>query len=278
MSNSNRHHEHRHRVLFDAMEFSRMTHKWSTKPSEANSARIRDNQRRHRARMKARTALLETRLADTQSQLQEALAQNAKLLSELEALRAHYAGKSTTGEVASASRSSDTAVAAPSTTDQWKTHATTLLSNATDTGNMSQREPALPALKSTATPTTSQTPVDQSNSSVSEGNSKSSTCGGVRCAASRVTTTSAEWDGLSAEEFATLRAACSRLPPPTATESTIPCDTAYDLIRQHNHAGEDLAAINVLLAPGFRGSTSQGDGCRVESSRVFAVIDFINPL
>ncbi|KAF2101217.1 hypothetical protein NA57DRAFT_72659 [Rhizodiscina lignyota] len=62
---------------------SRMTGKWSAKTPEHNAARVRNNQRRHRTRVKERMSDLETRLAQTQRLLDAALTQIDELKSEL---------------------------------------------------------------------------------------------------------------------------------------------------------------------------------------------------
>jgi hypothetical protein len=69
---------------------------------------------------------------------------------------------------------------------------------------------------------------------------------------------------------------CPHLPPPAPGESTIHCRTAFSIIEQQNYAGQDLSRIDRLLAPGFRRAIAQGDGCRVESNRVFSLIDSLN--
>lgn len=52
-----------------------------------NAVRLRDNQRRHRARVKAHTAELEARLAETKARLDSALDEIADLTREVEFLR-----------------------------------------------------------------------------------------------------------------------------------------------------------------------------------------------
>lgn len=60
-----------------------MITKWSAKPADHKAARIRNNQRRHRERVKHHTTTLEARLAETQLQLDEALARVAELTEKL---------------------------------------------------------------------------------------------------------------------------------------------------------------------------------------------------
>lgn len=63
--------------------------KWSSKPSDHNAIRVRNNQRRHRARVKDHIEDLEKRLDETNTRLEAALSKIASLKSELEVLRGH---------------------------------------------------------------------------------------------------------------------------------------------------------------------------------------------
>lgn len=61
--------------------------KWSTKPPDHNANRVRNNQRRHRARVKSRMEELETRLQETNEKLEAALSTISSLKAEVETLR-----------------------------------------------------------------------------------------------------------------------------------------------------------------------------------------------
>ncbi|KPM34829.1 hypothetical protein AK830_g11746 [Neonectria ditissima] len=56
--------------------------KWSSKPADHKIVRVRNNQRRHRERVKSRIADLESRLAETQLELQRALSTIERLTAE----------------------------------------------------------------------------------------------------------------------------------------------------------------------------------------------------
>ena len=93
------------------------------------------------------------------------------------------------------------------------------------------------------------------------------------------TTASSQGNALYAhqDDLAVLRRSdCSHLPPPMPGESTIPCKTAYRIMEQQNYNGVELTTIRGFLTPGFRGATGEEEGCRVESNRVFSVLDLIN--
>lgn len=61
--------------------------KWSAKPADYNAARLRNNQRRHRQKVKDHVAELESRLSETQLQLDHALSRIAELSAELSRTR-----------------------------------------------------------------------------------------------------------------------------------------------------------------------------------------------
>lgn len=61
--------------------------KWSIKPADHNAARVRNNQRRHRERVKSRIENLEAKLAETQAALEEALQTIKDLNAEVEGYR-----------------------------------------------------------------------------------------------------------------------------------------------------------------------------------------------
>jgi len=64
--------------------------------------------------------------------------------------------------------------------------------------------------------------------------------------------------------------------PPLQDESTVPCTYASVLIAQQNVRGMDENAIQGWLEKGFRRGKHQGDGCRVETSLLFALLDVIS--
>ncbi|KIW11147.1 hypothetical protein PV08_10447 [Exophiala spinifera] len=64
--------------------------------------------------------------------------------------------------------------------------------------------------------------------------------------------------------------------PAIQEESTVPCSHASILIAQQNVRGMDENAIRGWLQKGFRRGKHQDEGCRVETSLLFAVLDFIS--
>jgi hypothetical protein len=66
------------------------------------------------------------------------------------------------------------------------------------------------------------------------------------------------------------------LPTPLPFESTTPCSKAYLLIDEQNFRGLDVGYVYSLLVEGFRREQKAGEGCRVENSALFRVLDFIS--
>ena len=76
------------------MKLPGMMQKWSSKPKEQRAARIRDNQRRHRTRVKTYIGELERHLAEERARVEKITAHNAALIAELEKLRANATDQS----------------------------------------------------------------------------------------------------------------------------------------------------------------------------------------
>lgn len=282
------------------MAFSSMTGKWASKPKQQNATRVRENQRRHRARTKAYIADMERRLAETQASLHDALKRNSQLISELERLKPHPSKPYLVGDAERA-----TACHTPVSSSAMRRHASPLIPSPSLTLSNHDRSLPSPILPLDLTSPSIQilslsehrfqvaTQATQLPMTVSAGST-------VRGASS--TRTPAEHDGSSShmpsfthsvasyhspvtltttrsqgdEDLTTFQSDCSDLPLPSPGESTIPCKTAYRIIKEQNYDGVDIHAIEGFLAPGFRRATTLEDGCRVESARVFSILDLIN--
>ncbi|OAX85529.1 hypothetical protein ACJ72_00067 [Emergomyces africanus] len=59
-------------------------------------------------------------------------------------------------------------------------------------------------------------------------------------------------------------------------ESTTPCSQAFVFISQQNFRGIDASMIEKWLSRGFRQATDPREGCRVENSILFQLLDFIS--
>ena len=271
------------------MKIPGVVQRWSSKPKEHTVARVRDNQRRHRAKTKAYIAELERRLAEEQARVEEILVEKAALLCELESLRArgtdNYVSKpihtTAAGSLSSIAPAHNRAASssyalAPLSWDTEESPVSSLLrpvgasalhSSGSRIGLPCEAQPARDENKQ-ASAEGQQLPDGEDPSGTRRSGVKD---GGCSCTqASPSSTSSNGEDGL-----AVLLSDCSTLPPPARGESTIPCTTAYNMIKQQNYRGWDLRAIGEFLTPGFRGPTITGDGCRVDSNRVFSAIDSV---
>ena len=270
-----------------------MVGKWSSKQKPDRAARVRENQRRCRAKTKAYIAELENEVAGVRSRLSEVLERNESLVAELEELRARLGDGPWTGEangrntaapaspVAAVSQSSSSSTHTPTPSSVKRAGSSSPVPRATTsifpvnrntTATMIQRPCLSPS--STWSPSTSGPSGDPHTTP--PGAHDDQVPGACNAVADDVFVSSPTIASLNALDVSSLRTSCLRLAPPCAGESTIPCGTAYGIIKNQNYNGYDLTTITQLLQPGFRGAILEGDDCRVMSSLVFAVLDAIS--
>lgn len=243
------------------MDISGMIQKWSSRPKarEHEAARVRDNQRRCRARAKAYVADLERQLAETHERLEEALARNATLVSELEELREAVSRRRDVVDYDNSSIPSTDAVGGSedpilsTPTRQPRSSSPQTSAPLAAAGRVRRRAPPYPVprggVRSSAPPSV---PPEQCDMGFEPP-------GLVACGD------------------------CPCLPPPAPGESTMPCAAAYDILRQQNYGGPEVevglhGSIGRLLRPGFRRAPVPGGGCRVETNRVYSALDAISSL
>ncbi|AEO58725.1 hypothetical protein MYCTH_2306233 [Thermothelomyces thermophilus ATCC 42464] len=255
----------------DSRAFRSHIRRFSCKPPGHDAARQRENQRRHRARVKSRIAELEAALSDAQARLDEALQRIDALTTEVQRLRALSPSSLTAPQPADRARLGDaaakselpespgcclcsqaagslTANAAPDSRDMFRTgRASNEVSTPQPKGQAETVDAtAPPAMRSTEPVIT----------------------GGTRGAAEPA----AEID------LEDLNDDCALLPAPGEGESTIPCREAYSIIKEWSASSEfDLAVANEWLRPGFRRAIAPGTGCRVQTHILFAFVDHLTP-
>lgn len=199
--------------------------KWSTKPADYNANRVRNNQRRHRARVKSHIQDLEKRLEDTTAQLESALSTVASLTAELETLRRGTLDTPAQSQALATGIASATPI--PVGCDQTAGCSPSIDCPPPGGGDIANTDDQSPAL--------SQGPI-----------------GGD----------TADCD-------------CQGLPAPAPGESTVPCSSAFQIIEQSNYSGVEVTTIRAWLGPGFRRALKAGEPCRVESNRVYELLDHI---
>jgi hypothetical protein len=73
-------------------------------------------------------------------------------------------------------------------------------------------------------------------------------------------------------------ASCSTRPPPAPSESTTLCAQAFAMISQVNFRNVDAVQVRAWLAQGYRRAGSAGEGCSVENSVLWGVLDYISEM
>ncbi|KAF5252917.1 hypothetical protein FANTH_2242 [Fusarium anthophilum] len=202
--------------------------KWTLNP---NPTRVRDNQRRHRARVKARTEFLEAQLSATQQELQAAQVRIHELESFITANRSLFVSEQ--GELPVGLGASHSGCDEPTC-----------------------YRPILTTLDERSRPQ------DLDKNAVASFSDIPST----NVLASTMFSTVQHYDK------------DDQLPPVAAGESTTLCRLAYEMIEQHNITGVESFDIENCLRPGFRRAARMGEGCRVETTILYALIDRISPV
>lgn len=253
--------------------------------SDQNAVRLRDNQRRHRARVKSHIAELEARLAETKAQLNAALDKINYLTTEVESLRRGQATERHTNPgprypSAPESRAHSRLQAVLPSSGDYANQSSCSLGEPTILNiagpsvleRASLGEPgdpgALPAVRGSSTATATHLPTVLSPPSQDE--QPHPQCSG-NCNRPNQPHTQLEMAVVVLSDRY-----CKGLPAPHSGESTTTCVDAYGVIEQQNFSGMDVAAITSWLKPGFRGPTEQGGGCRVDTQLLFALLDNIS--
>ena len=258
--------------------------------ADQNAARLRDNQRRHRARVKAHTAELEARLGETKARLDAALDEIARLTSEVESLRRGQVTQQQTnaGQDSSAPETRAPsllrAVSPPPGDGASQPSCPFSDPSISNIAGPSARERAgsrgldvtraLPAVLASSPATVAHPPgvlgpwiEDEWPRPRCSGN-----CGQDQ------THMDGEDRAGQPDILVVMMSGrnCEGLPAPQPGESTTPCVDAYKVIEQQNFSGLDVAAITRWLKPGFRKAAEKGGGCRVDTQLLFALLDHVN--
>lgn len=217
--------------------------KWSSRSAQHNANRVRNNQRRHRARVKARTEDLETRLEETNAKLEAALSTIKTLTAEVEGFRA---SRSLTHSQLGLELARSSCLVLPS----------------------SVHEPAPPVpAHDLGQPQTATTLARYPSDDIQ--------------AATPTLEAVTHATGLAVPSLATVDSdsLCNcpdGAPPPALGESTMSCSSAFQIIQQQNFSGVEVTTIKAWLGPGFR--LKPGEACRVETSRLYELLDHITSL
>ncbi|RDI77153.1 hypothetical protein Vi05172_g12903 [Venturia inaequalis] len=225
-----------------------------TKTHEEDLSRVRENQRRHRARVKNQVATLEEQLVEKEALLAKAEERIAELTAALEA--------------ESTSTSSFESSEETTLPEEFVLPADTHLQQAStiDEEFSSADERPCEGRCPQAYLATIGIIDSQPSPSTNPGDSNKSPNKTIELTGSSSYTETVE--------FATKE--CLGLDPPRSGESTTLCITAYNLIDQQNFRGLETGTVYQWLRRGFRSGHDRTDGCRVENSILFSLLDFVS--
>ncbi|KAH6628158.1 hypothetical protein F5144DRAFT_494420 [Chaetomium tenue] len=236
-------------------------HKFSSKPPGHDAARQRENQRRHRARVKGRIAELEELLSASQNRLDDALKRIETLTAEVHQLQ-HGPSPSSTP---STQTTQQPPLLEPETYPELEPFDETVngeIAGQTlmdSDATLTPPTPTYPETRPTTpepSPFVTQEPPTPNPQLLSE------------LPASNVPLSG----------FEDSNDDCALLPPPSPGESTILCREAYSIIKDRSPPEFDLSTAAEWLLPGFRCAVVPGTGCRVQTHILFAFVDHITPM
>ncbi|KAL2021678.1 hypothetical protein VTK56DRAFT_6770 [Thermocarpiscus australiensis] len=248
--------------------------KFSCKPPGYDAARQRENQRRHRARVKGRIAELEAALFSAQSRLDGALRRIEDLTAEVQRLQ--HAADSATPDSTSTSETSTLELAIQS----QRAFAVSIPASETGQtqGSSCELDVSLGAEKLPAGPGSCTTciqagDVDTTASANFATRSYARPPDAQHASPEALDTLQAT--GVPTSGFDDPNDDCPLLPPPRVGESTIPCREAHSIILDRSTPEFDLRSAAEYLKPGFRRAIVPGTGCRVQTHVLFSFVDRI---
>lgn len=227
-----------------------MLSKWSSKSPRQKAVQIRNNQRRHRAKVKARISTLETELAESQRRLIAAERRITALTAEVNHLREPDA------TMVSSMVSSFNPLTSHTVPESSYSYIT---SSQRELGNF---------LYSKQLNLSLERPVIADSSVKDNNNALLGTIIGVDIEANDQTLAAAfvaQYDRQT-------------LPPPQPGESTTTCIAAYGIIAQQNFKMIDMEDIHQWLKSAYRRATRPGDGCTVVNTHVYNLINYLSPI
>ncbi|KAF3063313.1 hypothetical protein CFAM422_010118 [Trichoderma lentiforme] len=234
---------------------STMISKWSSKSPKQKATRIRNNQRRHRAKVKTHISTLEAELAESQRQLIAAEHRITALTVEVERLLKEAKTEPALASVSPVQHSFSspmlpTVFEAPCCCP-WNSQRQ--LSN-----SLSSKQNTLP-FDMPVIPNSMLIDNISAHSGINTGNGM-------------------ERDGLTLAVDFVAQYDCQSLPPPRPGESTTDCVAAYRIIEQQNFKGVEMEAIHQRLQSGYRRAKRHGDGCTVVNSLLYSIIGYLSPV
>jgi hypothetical protein len=234
-----------------------------TKTHEQDLARVRENQRRHRAKVKDQVANLQEKLAEKEALLAKAEERIVELTAALEFERLR------TGE-GQTEYASDESLEDPKDTISAELVPPTDVLQPTPASLHRDSAPAVKRPCEGRCPWVYLSTVGTAKSQPSPSSDSPNTSDPTN----DVITLAGSSSYTETVELATKQ--CLDLDPPRFGESTTLCITAYNLIDQQNYRGLETSTVYQWLRQGFRSGHDRLDGCRVENSILFSLLDFVS--
>lgn len=229
--------------------------KWSSKPADHKAVRVRNNQRRHRERVKLHIAHLESRLAESQLELEKALSTIEHLTAKLKNARSP-----------SSVNDADRAVCDFTTAESGCVKVRQCAASSSQPLSTLSPQQQAHRLRPCASRADHDLEVGGDNRIISIYLGSRPT--GIASSAE-------EWSDYDTIVDGGEKGYCN-LQPPGSMESTTRCRDAYKVIRQQNYIGLDASTLHGWLRPGFRGAIAKEEGCRVDNRVLFALLDYIS--
>ncbi|GAB1315608.1 hypothetical protein MFIFM68171_05818 [Madurella fahalii] len=257
-------------------------HKFSSKPPGHDAARQRENQRRHRARVKGRIAELESALSNVQTELDDALIRIESLTAEVRRLQRALDSVPQTPASAPAPYSQERVTDLPITL-QPETIIDTCTPRADE---KAQRTPSRLGESHRAGGLRSSVDTCASCTEAAGLNTAGPDTPNTACASREpnnlhpnpTSIPEAQQKSAPNSVFDDPDDDCPLLPPPGAGESTMPCRDAYSIIKDRSTPEFDLSEATNWLKPGFRRAIVPGAGCRVQTHVLFAFVDHMTSI
>lgn len=233
---------------------SEMLSKWSSKSPKQKGVRVRNNQRRHRAKIKTRISTLEAELEESQRRLVAAGHLITALTAEVKRLR-----EPPFTSALSVQRSLDSPTPRINLEPQYCRPlynqgqlTNSLYSKQNVTVSLPMERPDI--LNSTSSEDNNVAPLDINIGNGIEADDPTLVVAFV-----------AQYD-------------CQTLPPPQPGESTTDCVAAYGIIGQQNFKNVGTDIIHQWLQSGYRRETRPGNGCTVVNSHLYSLLGYLSPV
>ncbi|KAI6359533.1 hypothetical protein MCOR25_007039 [Pyricularia grisea] len=245
-----------------------MMSKWTMKPSDYQAVRLRNNQRRHRKKVKDHVAELQSRLSETQLQLDQALSRIAELSAALSRMQLDPILRLQSHEDLDEPPAKGCLVA----TDEQPWLSINQRSSRVVQG-LDEAHPRPAALR------------EEDRVKQQTGLNPSLFISREFLASSLPPVSLGPWTSIAAVQAPDLSSEvvahaedeeCRGLPLSEPGKPTIRCRDAHLIINQQNYKALDSSSIRMWLEPGYRRPIFEGDGCRVDTVLLFSLLDWIS--